>query len=1419
MSLTSPGTENAVNSQQAMEQKVYWKSVFNQVTQASRLPHDKYGQFKATDVRADKESYEMTLEQFEPLWNLSKSSDKSLHVLLMAGWTLLLNKYSGLKTLLVGTLGYKEDDAAFAERMLVVRNELTSVYDIRELLVQTQNMQLDAIQNQTLNTKQINAFLQSNGSDLTELSQLVDTCLCLENIQNADSIPDKMFALVLKAKRSSKGLTLTFEFDIAHYSRQFIAHLAKIYFSLLNRIALNTDQVLKDISLCDEQAKLQILNEFNRAPSTFSDGVSVSQLVSDMARKTPDKVALQYNEQTITYAELERKATQIAEYMIKDRRLQFEERVAVMMDRSIACFTAMLGILKAGGAYVPVDCELSEERITTILDSAQVRTVLSESSKIKLLNNVQWQAKTFESFVCLDSEDVYGIEEAEQSELMSQQLWHYIGEKATNDIEGGGWYSSYDGGLIPQQEIDEYVDNTYQKLAPYLTKTSKVLEIGCATGFTMYRIAQEVCQYVGTDLSDVIIERNNQRIQKEGITNIKLAAMPAHEVINLDEDNFDIVIINSVIQDFHGHNYLRQVINNVITKLGDKGIIFIGDVMDQDRKQSMTNDFIEYKRAHPSKDVKTKIDWRAELFVSKDFFADLVHEFNDIVAVESDDKIHTIANEFTRFRFDSLLHVNKTHSAPVDQAKKKYQHDLSAVNKYTDSAFTSPYADKFDGHNLAYVIFTSGSTGVPKGAMIEHRGLINHAQAKIDDLGMDQNSVIAQNAALFFDISVWQYFAPLMLGATVKIYDNTLIFKPQEFMQRVMDDEISVLEVVPSYLSVLKGVLSETKAELKHLKYLMVTGEVIKPTAVNEWLELYPNIPVVNAYGPTEASDDITHGIIAQKVISERVTIGKPVNNMQVTIVDENMNLCPVGVKGEICVSGVGVGRGYINDRQKTALAFIAATGKHPRLYKTGDVGAWNQDGSIDFFGRNDYQIKIRGFRIELGDIESAIRRFSGVTDVCVITEGHEENLQLVACVCYNAEQVEAGSEETFNEHLKRFLMQELPDYMHPSRVHHFDKLSLSANGKVDRKALSKLAAQKNRGVIIEPEEELEFHLREVWADVLEMNINEIGITEDFFDIGGNSVTVLKLVNRISSELGIHTTINTIFEHRTIQQLGQEMQQEREVIEGLRCTIKLNNSQSKNNLFLIHAGDGTIFAYRTLAKLLEPTHTVYGIQARGLTDKSVLPESLPEVIGEYLNEMFKVQPDGPYLIGGLCTGTHIAFDMARALENLGKEVQELLLLDIPVEWPEPLIKKMTKASKRHKPGNWANKIEMARDKVMYYMKDENINRAQRTDDEQVEFKDWKATVYKHMSHLLSYKSKSFRLLDTPITVLSAIGNPEALKTQEDWQRMTTEKVTFIEVPGDHDSMFYPPHVQEVHRLMDPEQYIDGRWKQKWRNKL
>ncbi|MCP4157633.1 MAG: amino acid adenylation domain-containing protein, partial [bacterium] len=270
-------------------------------------------------------------------------------------------------------------------------------------------------------------------------------------------------------------------------------------------------------------------------------------------------------------------------------------------------------------------------------------------------------------------------------------------------------------------------------------------------------------------------------------------------------------------------------------------------------------------------------------------------------------------------------------------------------------------------NSLAYVIYTSGSTGRPKGVMVEHKGMLNHMQAKIADLALTPDSIVAQNASHTFDISVWQFFSALAVGGKTILYPYDIIMDPEQFIHRVIADGITILEVVPSYLGVLLDSFSLTGQTFRTLEYLLVTGEAVKPELVNRWFRMFPRVKMMNAYGPTEASDDITHYVLEKELSVERVPIGKPLQNLDIYIVDKEMNLLPVNVKGEICVSGIGVGRGYLNDAGKTQQAFHSdpfKPGKENRLYKTGDFGRWLPDGNIEFFGRMDYQVKIRGFRI-----------------------------------------------------------------------------------------------------------------------------------------------------------------------------------------------------------------------------------------------------------------------------------------------------------------------------------------------------------------------------------------------------------------------------------------------------------------------
>lgn len=417
--------------------------------------------------------------------------------------------------------------------------------------------------------------------------------------------------------------------------------------------------------------------------------------------------------------------------------------------------------------------------------------------------------------------------------------------------------------------------------------------------------------------------------------------------------------------------------------------------------------------------------------------------------------------------------------------------------------------------SLAYVIYTSGSTGKPKGAMVEHIGMMNHIQAKVHDLNLTAESIVAQNSSHCFDISVWQFFVALTLGGTTAIYPQEVTLDPKEFIGQIIDQKVTILEVVPSYLSVMLDYLEGEKRPLERLKSLLVTGEIVKPNLVKRWFALYPVIPMVNAYGPTEASDDITHFIMTEAPEGESIPIGRPVQNFHIYIVDQNMHLCPVGVKGEICVSGVGVGRGYLHNPEKTREAFTVdpfVAEPDVRMYRTGDLGRWLPDGTIEFFGRKDYQVKIRGFRIELGEIETKLVGHPEIKESVVVDrEDQNGNKYLSAYITVKAE-------VDLNE-LKTWLLESLPEYMVPAYFVILPQLPLNPNGKIDRKALPEPESQAIAGTeYVAPRNEEEERLAKIWAEVL--GIEKVGVNDNFFEIGGNSIKLITLAYKINQEFG-----------------------------------------------------------------------------------------------------------------------------------------------------------------------------------------------------------------------------------------------------------------------------------------------------------
>src|SRR6266536_2103840 len=423
---------------------------------------------------------------------------------------------------------------------------------------------------------------------------------------------------------------------------------------------------------------------------------------------------------------------------------------------------------------------------------------------------------------------------------------------------------------------------------------------------------------------------------------------------------------------------------------------------------------------------------------------------------------------------------------------------------------------------LAYIYFTSGSTGEPKGAMCEHAGLLNHLLAKIDDLKIGAGTVVAQTAPQCFDISLWQLIATLLAGGRVVIVEQETILDAKRFIDTIARARVNIVQVVPSYLDVVVSYLAQHPSALPDLEYVLATGEALKKELVERWFAVQPGIKLVNAYGLTETSDDTNHEVMERVPERERVPLGRPINNVSIYVVDENLSPVPLGAPGEIVFSGVCVGRGYINDPERTAQAFLPDPHRAgQRLYRSGDYGRWLPEGKLEFLGRRDAQVKISGFRIEIGEIENTLLRLPGVRQgAVVVTGGTDESKRLVAFY--------AAQRPLDADALREHFRESLPEYMVPSAFYWQRNLPLTDNGKIDRKALMALAGgldsaeQGHDG----PSTATEHRLASAWAEVLGIPKVQIGRRDYFFELGGTSLSALKLAITLERAVSFKDLIN-----------------------------------------------------------------------------------------------------------------------------------------------------------------------------------------------------------------------------------------------------------------------------------------------------
>ncbi|WP_027532798.1 non-ribosomal peptide synthetase [Bradyrhizobium sp. WSM3983] len=445
--------------------------------------------------------------------------------------------------------------------------------------------------------------------------------------------------------------------------------------------------------------------------------------------------------------------------------------------------------------------------------------------------------------------------------------------------------------------------------------------------------------------------------------------------------------------------------------------------------------------------------------------------------------------------------------------------------------------------SLAYLIYTSGSSGAPKGVMIEQRGLSNHLASLISELGLTAGDVIAQTAPQSFVISVWQFLAGPMAGARVHVCGNSIVQDPMLLAREIEREGITVLEIVPSLLRVILERLDEAPMlrAFAKLRLLISTGEPLPADLCRAWFARCARVPLINAYGASECSDDVSlHRLTrAPDTATTNVPVGAPLPNTQLYVLDPNLEPQPIGVVGELCIGGAGVGRGYVNDPAESRQRFIPdpfAREASARLYRTGDLARRRADGTIECLGRADLQVKVRGYRIELKEIEAALADHAGVR-ACMVEPRRDANgdVRLIAHVVARASSQISASE------LRDFLKGRLAVHAMPSAFLFLDQVPLNAHGKLDRSALLGPVQQETAGTEapVPARRFTEKVLSDIWIDLLK--VESLGVTDNFFDLGGHSLLAGQAMARVARALGVSLPIKTIFEAPTIEDLARRV--------------------------------------------------------------------------------------------------------------------------------------------------------------------------------------------------------------------------------------------------------------------------------------
>ncbi|KAG0223757.1 hypothetical protein BGW41_005376 [Actinomortierella wolfii] len=564
--------------------------------------------------------------------------------------------------------------------------------------------------------------------------------------------------------------------------------------------------------------------------------------------------------------------------------------------------------------------------------------------------------------------------------------------------------------------------------------------------------------------------------------------------------------------------------------------------------------------------------------------------------------------------------------------------------------------------DTAYIMYTSGSTGQPKGVMVSKRGIARLVyNSGLVDIVFDDRVAFTTNPT--FDISALEVWVPLLHGASIVIINNDTLLEAQRLSTAIDHYEITLLQLPTALFHQHAYVIGPT---LSKLKYLICGGEQGLIDAFSAVVQYDGPVRFLNVYGPTEATVWATTYEVTRSIKDmERLPIGRPLGNTCVYVLDKHLVPVPIGVAGELYIGGPAVANGYLNRPHLAAKSFVPNIFSNvpgARMYKTGDLVRYLSDGNLVFLGRLDNQIKIRGFRVELGEIETRLVEHPDVREAIVITNGEGGDKQLVAYVV-------CDSRDVLSRVLREHLSTRIPEYMVPSAFVQLDSMPLTNNGKVDRSSLPdpgriSILAEK----YVAPQGDTEITLAHIWSELLMVDC--VGRHDNFFELGGHSLLAVRMLSIVRARMGVDLKLQSLFLTPTIAGLVQNPPLEDNNYDAFNVLLPLKTQGNRPPLFCVHPAFGASWSYRDLAQYLHPEQPLYGLQARGFDGKTPLASSIEEMTLDYIDQIRKIQPRGPYNLLGWSFGGPVAHNMALELEKCGEQVQLLAILDSLADYSE-----------------------------------------------------------------------------------------------------------------------------------------------------